>query len=48
MLAEPFWALLSTMATALDGKMPVTPGVNVGLVEAAKQSATSTNVMISV
>jgi hypothetical protein len=47
-LAEPMWALLSTMATALDAKMPATPGVNVGLVEAAKQSATSTNVMISV
>jgi len=48
LMAEPFWALLSTMATALDAKMPATPGVNVGLVEAAKQSATSTNVMISV
>ena len=47
-LGEPFWALLSTMATALDAKMPITPGVNVGLVEAAKQSATSTNVYISV
>ena len=48
MLAEPFWAMMSTLATALDAKMPATPGVNVGLVEAAKQSATSTNVMISV
>jgi len=47
LLAEPMWALLSTMATALDAKMPATPGVNVGLVEAAKQAATSTNVMIS-
>ena len=46
-LAEPIWALLSTMATALDAKYPATPGVNAGLVEAAKQSATSTNVMIS-
>lgn len=46
-LAEPIWALLSTLATALDAKMPATPGVNIGLVEAAKQSATSTNVMIS-
>jgi hypothetical protein len=45
-LAEPMWALLSTMASALDAKYPPTPGVNVGLVEAAKQSATSTNVMI--
>jgi hypothetical protein len=47
-LGEPMWALLTTMATALDGKYPATPGVNAGLVEAAKQSATSTNVMISV
>lgn len=47
-LAEPIWALLSTMATALDAKLPSTPGVNVGLVEAAKQSATSTNVYISI
>jgi hypothetical protein len=47
-LAEPIWALLSTIATALDNKMPATPGVNVGLVEAAKSAATSTNVMISV
>jgi hypothetical protein len=47
-LGEPMWALLSTIATALDAKMPATPGVNAGLVEAAKQSATSTNVMISV
>jgi len=46
-LAEPIWSLLSTLATALDAKMPVTPGVNVGLVEAAKQAATSTNVLIS-
>lgn len=47
-LAEPMWSLMSTLATALDAKLPATPGVNVGLVEAAKQAATSTNVMISV
>ena len=47
-LGEPFWALLSTMATALDSKMPVTPGVNSGLVEAARQAATSTNVLIGI
>lgn len=47
-MAEPLWALMSTLATALDAKMPATPGVNAGLVEAAKQSATSTNVMISI
>jgi hypothetical protein len=48
LLAEPFFALLSTMATSLDAKMPATPGVNSGLVEAAKQSITSTNVMIGI
>ena len=47
-LAEPIWALLSTMATTLDAKLPATPGVNVALVEAAKQGATSTNVLISI
>lgn len=44
---ESLIALLSTMATALDAKFPATPGVNAGLVEAAKQSILSTNVMIS-
>lgn len=47
MLAEPMWALMTTLATALDAKLPPTPGVNVGVVEAAKQAATSTNVLIS-
>jgi len=47
-LAEPIWSLLSVMATALDSKFPITAGVNVGLVEAARQSATSTNVLISI
>jgi len=46
-LAEPFWALLTTLATAIDSKMPVTPGVNLGLVQSAKAAATSTNVLIS-
>lgn len=46
-LAQPLWALLSTMASALDAKLPATPGVNTGLVEAAKIAATSTNVLIS-
>jgi len=47
-LAEPMWSLLLTLATALDAKFPSTPGVNAGLVESAKQAATSTNVMISI
>ena len=46
-LAEVLFPLLQTMATALDAKMPATPGVNVGLVQQAKQAATSTNVLIS-
>jgi hypothetical protein len=45
---EPLLALLSTMAAALDNKLPTTPGVNTGIVEAAKQSILSTNVLISV
>ena len=47
-LAEPMWALMKVLATALDAKMPATLGVNVGIVEAAKQGATSTNVLISI
>jgi hypothetical protein len=46
-LAEPLFGLLKTLATALDAKYPATPGVNVGIVESVKQSATSTNVLIS-
>lgn len=46
-LAEVLWPLLKSFATALDNKQPATPGVNVGLLESAKQSATSSNVLIS-
>jgi len=46
LLAEPFFALLTTLATALDAKLPSTPGINAGLVESAKQAITSTNVLI--
>jgi len=46
-LAEPLWGLLSSMAAALDAKLPLTPGVNVALVEEAKNAGTSTNVLIS-
>ena len=45
---ETLIALLSTMATSLDAKLPATPGVNIGLVEAAKQSILSTNVLIGI
>lgn len=47
-LGETLIALLATMATALDAKLPATPGVNQGLVEAAKQAMLSTNVYISI
>lgn len=46
-LSEVLFPLLETMATALDAKMPATPGVNVGVVKTAKQAATSKNVLIS-
>ena len=46
-LGEPLFALLQTMATALDAKIPVTPGVNAGLVQSAKQAVISKNVLIS-
>ena len=45
--AEPLFSLLKTLATALDAKMPATPGVNAGLVEAMKPAITSNNVLIS-
>lgn len=45
-LSEILFPLLTTMATSIDAKLPVTPGVNVALVQQAKQAATSTNVLI--
>lgn len=47
-LGEPLFALLTTLATAIDTKMPATPGVNAGLVQQTKQAALSKNVLISV
>ena len=46
-LAEPMWSLMTQMASALDAKLPPTPGVMTGLVTSAIQAATSTNVLIS-
>lgn len=46
-LAEPLWGILKAFATALDAKLPPTPGVNVALLESLKSSATSKNVLIS-
>ena len=45
-LAEPMWSLMMQMATALDGKLPPTPGLNIGLVTEAMQAATSVNVLL--
>lgn len=45
-LGESLVALLTTLATALDAKMPLTPGINVGLVQNAKQAILSKNVLI--
>jgi hypothetical protein len=45
-LGEPLIALLSTLATAIDAKMPSTPGVNAGLVQQTKQAMLSKNVLI--
>lgn len=47
-MAEVLFPLLTTLATAIDAKMPATPGVNVGLTEQAKQAATSQNVLIGI
>jgi hypothetical protein len=46
-LSDILFPLLTTLATAIDAKMPATPGVNVGLVEQAKNAGISTNVLIS-
>lgn len=47
LLAEPMWALLTSICSIIDQKFSATPGVATGLVEAAKSAATSTNVLIS-
>ena len=46
-LGSGLWAILTTMASAIDAKAPATPGLTVGLVESLKLAATSTNVQIS-
>jgi hypothetical protein len=46
-LAEVLFPLLTTMASSIDAKFPITPGVLVGLVESSKSAATSTNVLLS-
>jgi len=46
-LAEPLFALLKTLASSIDAKMPATPGVNVTLVKQGEKLATSRNVKSS-
>jgi hypothetical protein len=46
--AEPLFAFLKAMATALDVKWPATPGVNAALASAAEQAATSKIVKVTV
>lgn len=46
-LSGGLWAILLSMASAIDAKAPATPGVTTALIENLKQAATSTNVQIS-
>jgi Type VI secretion system/phage-baseplate injector OB domain len=46
-LAEPLWTFLKSLAAAVDGKLPSTPGVFAGQAAAAEQLATSKNVKVS-
>ena len=46
-LSEPLFALLKTLASSIDAKMPATPSVNATIVDQAKNFATSKNVIIS-
>jgi hypothetical protein len=39
--------MLSTLATAIDTKYPLSPGVNASIVQSTKSAATSNNVTIS-
>lgn len=45
-LGEPLIALLQTLATAIDAKFPLSPGVNAGLVQQTKSAILSKNVLI--
>jgi len=46
-LGEILWPILQQLAINIDAKYPSTPGVNVGIVQSAKDAALSTNVLIS-
>ena len=46
-LAGGLWAILDTLAIAIDAKTPPTPGITQGMLEALKAQAQSMNVKIS-
>jgi len=46
-LAEPLWLFLKMMATAIDAKMPSTPGVMTSQADAFESISTSKNVKLS-
>ena len=46
-LAEPLWAFLKSLATAVDGKLPSSPGVYSSQAAAFEQLSTSKNVKVS-
>jgi hypothetical protein len=46
-LAEPLWTFLKSLATAVDGKLPSTPGVYSSQAAAFEQLSTSKNVKVS-
>lgn len=46
-VSDGLFGLISSLASMIDAKFPATPGVAVGLVEAQKLAAKSTNVKIS-
>ena len=46
-LSEPLWAFLKIMASAIDAKLPSTPGVITTQAAAFEQLSTSTNVKVS-
>lgn len=47
-LAETLFPLLQTLATAIDAKLPATPGVSVSIVNSAKEAGSSGNVLIGI
>jgi hypothetical protein len=46
--AEPLWAFLKSLATAVDSKWPPSPGINSSAAAAAEEASTSKNVKVTV